>query len=185
MLPALLVVLGICLCMATGCTSDSSDTTAPPTTDAAVSGAAKGSANAVPFATLISFLPDAPAGWTAEDPSGASLTVDGGQWTMASRGYAKGGATAVIIIQDSAYHDVGYWQSWNSFISFETSDGYYRQGRVNGRPSWECFAKPATYSTWVGVNERFVVYIAIEDGSKQDLDLFIGAVNYRGIAALK
>lgn len=46
MLPVLLVVLGICLCMATGCTSDSSDTTAPPTTDAAVSGAAKGSANA-------------------------------------------------------------------------------------------------------------------------------------------
>ena len=39
MLPVLLVVLGICLCMATGCTSDSSDTTA-------VSGAAKGSANA-------------------------------------------------------------------------------------------------------------------------------------------
>jgi len=132
----------------------------------------------------MTFLPDAPAGWTAEGPSGTSWTVNDDQWTMASHDYAKGDATVLIDIQDSAYHDVGHWQLWNSFISFETSEGYYRQGRVSGHPSWEYFTKPATHGTWVGVNERFVVYINVEDGSKQDLDLFVNAINYGGIAAL-
>lgn len=193
MLPVFLVTLGICLCMTAGCTSDSSDSTTPEATTApasgtssgtTASGAAKGSATAVPFATLITFLPDAPAGWTAEEPFGATWTVEDGQWTWASREYTKDDARATIVIQDSAYYDVGYWQSWDSLVSFETSEGYYKQSRVSGHPSWEYFTKPATHGTWVGVNERFVVYINVEDGSKQDLDLFVNAINYGGIAAL-
>lgn len=175
----LLVALGICLCMTAGCTSDSSDTTTPEATTPPASGtasgttasgaAAKGSATAVPFATLITYLPDAPAGWTAEEPFGATWTVEDGQWTWAFRDYSKDDARATIVIQDSAYYDVGY----------------YKQGRVSGHPSWEYFNKPASYGTWVGVNERFMVYVSVEDGSKSDLDSFVNAINYGGIAALE
>jgi len=200
--PALLVMLGICL-LAAGCTSASSDTTTPQTTTygtsvtgtavatttpaagTTVSGAAAGSVSAVPFATLIPFLPGAPAGWTAEEPSGASLVVEDGQWTFASREYTKGDAVAAVLIQDSAYYDVGYWESWDSFVSFETTEGYYRSGTVGGHPSWEFFSKPATYGTWIGVNERFMVYVSVEDGSKQDLDAFVNAVDYGRLANLK
>jgi len=64
--PALLLMLGICL-LAAGCTSAPPDTTPVTTygtsaTGTAVSGAAQGSVSAVPFATLITYLPGAPAG---------------------------------------------------------------------------------------------------------------------------
>ncbi len=88
-------------------------------------------------------------------------------------------------IQDSAYHDVGYRQSWNSSVSLETGEGYYRRGRVSGHPSWEHSTRPASYGARVGVNERFMVHVSIEDGSRQGLDSFVNAINYGGIAALK
>ncbi|MBP7409938.1 hypothetical protein [Methanoculleus sp. 10] len=190
--PALIVALGICLCMTAGCTSGSSDTTTPETTTAAttapatgVSGAARGSVSAVPFATLISFLPAAPAGWTADEPAGVTAMVEDGQWTWASREYTRDDARAAVVIQDSAYYDVGYWESWDSLVSFETTEGYYKQKKVGGHPAWEIFSKPDTYGTWVGVNERFMVYVSVDGGSKQDLDAFVNAVNYGGIANLK
>jgi len=198
-LPALLVMLGICM-LAAGCTSDTTPTettpygtssvatavaTTTPAAGTAVSGAAAGSVSAVPYATLITYLPAAPAGWTADEPAGASWTVEDGQWTWASRDYTKGDAVAAVLIQDSAYYDVGYWESWDSLVSLEINGEYYRSGTVGGHPSWEFFSKPASYGTWIGVNERFMVYVSVEDGTKQDLDLFVNAVNYGGLANLK
>ncbi|WP_054848024.1 hypothetical protein [Methanoculleus chikugoensis] len=128
---------------------------------------------AVSYTALIAYLPNAPAGWTAEEPvGGASWTVEDSQWTWASREYGKENAWATILIQDSAYYDVGYWQSWDSMISFESTEGYYKQGKAGGYPSWEYFNKPDSYGTWVGVNDRFMVYISVEGGSKSDLDAF-------------
>lgn len=196
--PVLLIVLGICL-LAAGCTSTPPDTTAPQTTatttteattapaaaGTTVSGAAEGYVTAVPFAALIPFLPDAPAGWTADEPQGATWTDQEVQWTWASRDYSKGDARATVLIQDSAYYDVGYWESWDSLVAFETTEGYYRQGNVGGQPSWKVFSKPDSYGTWVGVNERFMVYVSVEGGSEQDLDALVNAIDYGGIANLE
>jgi len=189
--PALIVVFGICLCMMAGCTSSSSDTTTPeaatpaPAAGTTVSGAARGSVTAVPFETLITFLPAAPAGWTAGESVGITTTVEDGQWTWASRDYTKGDAQAAIVIQDSAYYNVGQWQMWNTFTSIETTEGYYKSKTIGGHPAWEVFSKPDSYGTWVGVNERFMVYVSVDGGSKQDLDAFVNAIDYGGIANLK
>ncbi|MDV4342637.1 hypothetical protein HL657_05520 [Methanoculleus sp. YWC-01] len=193
--PALLIMLGICM-LAAGCTSDTSPTettpyetssvaTTAPAAGTTVSGAAEGSISAVPFATLISYLPGAPAGWTADEPAGATWTVEDGQWTWASRDYSKGDARATVLIQDSAYYNVGYWESWDSLVAFETTEGYYKSGTVSGHPSWEVFSKPDSYGTWVGVNERFMVYVSVEGGSEQDLNAFVNAIDYGGIANLE
>ncbi|MDN7012604.1 hypothetical protein FGW20_06030 [Methanoculleus sp. FWC-SCC3] len=200
MIPALFALLALCL-MAAGCTGTSDTiettpyetsstgtaeaTTAPAAAGTTVSGAAEGSVAAVSYTGLIPFLPNAPAGWSAEEPVGASLAVEDDQWTWASRDYSKDDAWATIIIQDSAYQDVGYWGSWDSFVSFETTEGYYKQRTVSGHPSREFFSKPDSYGTWVGVNERFMVYVNVEGGSKQDLDALVNAVNYGGIGYLK
>ena len=191
--PALLVVLGLCLLTA-GCTSDSSDTTTPQVTAGATAAPAAGttsservpgSVTAVSYTALIPFLPDGPAGWTAEEPTGFTVTDPDAQWTWVSREYDKGEGHATVFIQDSAYYDVGYWQSWDSHISFETTEGYYKQKTVGGYPAWEVFTKPASYGTWVGVKDRFMIYVSVESGSKQDLDAFVNAINYGGIANLK
>ena len=193
MVLGLFALLVLCLMTAgcTGTTSEDADDTpygASSTVTAGetgASGAAPGSVTAVPFAALIAFLPDAPAGWTAEDPAGMTWADEESQWTWASREYTKDNARTTIMIQDSAYYDVGYWQSWDSMISFESTDGYYKQGKAGGYPSWEYFTKPDSYGTWVGVNDRFMVYVSVEGGSKSDLDAFVNAVNYGGIANLK
>jgi len=188
-------MLGICM-LAAGCTTDTTPTettpygttavaTTAPAAGTTVSGAAQGSVTAVSFTALMAYLPDAPAGWTAEEGTGASWAIDEGQWTWATREYAKGDAQASILIQDSAYQEVGYWESWDSLVAFETSEGYYKSGTVSGHPSWEYFTKPASYGTWIGVNERFMVFVSVEDGSKQDLDAFVNAINYGGLANLK
>jgi hypothetical protein len=80
---------------------------------------------------------------------------------------------------------VGYWDSWDTLVELETTEGYYRQGQVGGYPSWEVFSKPASYGTWVGVNERFMVYVSVEGGSKQDLDAFVNAIDCAGLANQK
>ena len=180
------MVLGIFLCMTAGCTSSSSDTTTPaPAAGTTVSGAARENVTAVPFETLIPFLPAAPAGWTAEEPAGITMAVEDGQWTWATRDYTKGDARAAIVIQDSAYYNVGQWQMWNTFTSIETTEGYYKSKTIGGHPAWEVFSKPDSYGTWVGVNERFMVYVSVDGGSKQDIDAFVNAINYGGIANLK
>ena len=192
MVLGLFALLALCL-MTAGCTG-TSDTTgeASSGTGSAVTasgttapGGAPGSVTAVSYTALIAFLPNAPAGWTAEEPVGASWTVEDSQWTWASREYGKDNAWATIMIQDSAYYDVGYWQSWDSMVSFESTEGYYKQGKAGGYPSWEYFTKPDSYGTWVGVNDRFMVYVSVEGGSKSDLDAFVNAVNYGGLANLK
>lgn len=191
--PALLVVLGFCL-LAAGCTSSSSDTPTPQVTAGATaapapgttsSGGVPGSVTAVSYTALIPFLPGAPAGWTADDPAGFTMTDQGSQWTWAGRDYEKGDASATVLIQDSAYYDVGYWQSWDSLVSFESTEGYYKQKTVGGYPAWEVFSRPDSYGTWVGVNDRFMVYVSVDGGSKQDLDAFVNAINYGGLANLK
>jgi len=198
MVLGLFALLALCL-MTAGCTGTSdSDTTGDAssgpgpaaTTSVTASGTSApggvpGSVTAVSYTALIAFLPNAPAGWTAEEPVGASWTVEDSQWTWASREYGKDNAWATILIQDSAYYDVGYWQSWDSMVSFESTEGYYKQGKAGGYPSWEYFTKPDSYGTWIGVNDRFMVYVSVEGGSKSDLDAFVNAVNYGGLANLK
>ncbi|MDH7593971.1 MAG: hypothetical protein QHG99_06440, partial [Methanomicrobiales archaeon] len=142
---------------------------------------------AVDFNLLIPFLPAAPAGWTADEPTGGRFTAQDGSWSMVSRQYsniADERKDASITIVDSAYLAVGGWEAWKTFTTVETTDGYYRSDQVAGFPAWETYSKPSSYGKWIGINERFMVYVSIDDGTKADLDLFVNAINYRGIATL-
>ncbi|MFA7562340.1 MAG: hypothetical protein WCY70_02765 [Methanoculleus sp.] len=73
---------------------------------------------------------------------------------------------------------MGNWQSRGSPVSFESTGGYYKQKTVSGYLVWEIFSRPDSYNTWVGVNDRFMVYVSVDGGSEQDLDAFVNAVNY-------
>ncbi len=141
------------------------------TRECSASGAAKGSATVVPFVTLMTLLPGTPAGWTAEEPSGASYTIDDGQWTIASR---------TLRTMTWATGNPGTRLS-RSRRARATTGG---AGSAVTLP-WEHSTRPASYGARVGVNERFMVHVSIEDSSRQGLDLSVYAINYGGIAALK
>lgn len=146
-----------------------------------------GAVQAVSYTQLVPFLPDAPAGWTAGEPDGATLTMHDWSWATAERDYrnvANPNQRADIVIVDSAYYAVGGFEAWGHFMTMETPYGYYRSGTVAGFPAWEVHEDPSYYAKWIGINERFMVVVTIEDGTKADLDRFVNAVDYRGIAAL-
>lgn len=147
-----------------------------------------GSVTAVGYESLISYLPPAPTGWTADEPFGITNQIDEGTWSMASMSYqndANEETTAEVIIHDSAYYAVGGWEFWESKVSYETTGGYLKSGNVQGNPAWESYEKDLqTYTEWVGIDDRFMVYVSVDSGSKEDLDSFIDAVDYSGIASL-
>jgi len=161
----------------------------PGTTPSAVTATrpAPGSVKAVDFTLLIPFLPDAPSGWTAEDPDGMTMNFENGSWTTASRSYSSGDdKQATVSIMDSAYYAVGGWEMWGSQYEMTTTEGYFKTGTVAGFPSWESYDKSSkNYGTLVGLNNRFMVSVTIDNGAKADLELFLNSINYQGIAALK
>lgn len=145
---------------------------------------APGSVTAVDFSKLIPLLPEAPAGWEASDPEGAKMTFDQNQWSFASRDYSKGDASASVMISDSAFYNVGGWEMWNNQYSIETTDGYVKTTTVRGFPAWEMYSKPSDYAMHIGINDRFMVFIEVKDGSKSDLDTFVNAVPFSNVAGI-
>lgn len=198
MLVPLLALIVIGFCLATGCT-DSQVPNVPGTGEhqtlaatqtsagqAAANTPAPGSVKAVHFNSLIPFLPGAPVGWEAAEADGMTMTVENDEWSWATREYTKGDTTAIIWIQDTAYYNVGFREAWGSFTSFETTDGYFKSVTVKGYPSWETYSKSGNeYVTYTDVADRFMVYVGVDDGTKADLDTFINAIDYAGLAKLK
>lgn len=191
-----IVLTVVVICLVAGCATSpptespqptpttATSTTVPSTTS--IPGTTRAPVQAVDFNLLMKFLPDAPAGWTADEPTGGRFTTQEGSWSSVSREYkniVNDRKEVQVTIVDSAYYAVGGWEAWNSFTTIETTDGYFRPDRVAGFPAWETYTKPSSYGKWIGINERFMVYVSVE-GTKADLDLFVNAINYGGIAAL-
>ncbi len=167
---AILVVIGVFLMGATGFASGQATTT-----------------EAVHFSNLIPLLPDAPSGWEAEEPFGMMYTIEEGTWSMASKSYTKSGAediTAEVGIMDSAFYQVGWWAAWQGFYAWESTEGHAKITEVKGLPAWESYTKDGNaYGLYVGINDRFVVYINTNSGS-DTLYAFANSIDYSGIGAL-
>ena len=168
--------------------------TTAPTTSTAVTVtlnlSTPGGIKAVDYNLLIPLLPNTPAGWTAGDPKGMNIHDQDVSWAIATRIYSSGaGKQAEVSISDSAYHNVGPWTDWASLSETETAtsaEGYVKSGTVAGFPSWESYDNSSnSYNTLVGLNNRFMVAVSIQNGDKADLDSFVNSMNYPGIAALK
>ena len=208
--PALvLVLLIIGLVLVSGCTSSTtvSPTTKTVTTTATVQSTSVAGTTAsatgttsttgtgpavqvVDFNKMVALLPAAPAGWKVDgEPSGLTMKDSDGQpWTMATGSYTSTvnkDTTATITYQDTANQNVGFKSSWSGFQSMESTDGYFKSTQVKGNPAWEVYTKPDTYGSWISVNDRFMVYVSIDKGTKADYDTIVNAIDFAGIAALK
>jgi hypothetical protein len=144
---------------------------------------AAGSVQPVDFDTLKTFLPAPPDGWEAGSIEGPTRGVDDDWWSYALEHYSSNEKNAAVTISDSAYYDVADWDTWNTRTTGDTSEGTWSQVTVQGYPAWELDAKTSDYYAWIGVNQRFMVKVVVE-GSKTDLDTFVNAIDYQGIAGL-
>lgn len=148
---------------------------------------APGSVQAVHFSKLIEFLPEAPSGWTAQEPQGYTNTVESGSWSMANKEFTKGETgRADIGIMDSAYYEVGWFSAWNGIYQWESTDGYAKTTTIKGYPAFEMYSKSSNnYVLYINVKDRFMVYITVDGADKNSMNTLANAINYDGIASLK
>ena len=143
--------------------------------------------DAVHFSKLMEFLPDAPSGWTGEDPDGMTFTHEEGTWSMATESYTKSGAedvTADVIITDYAFYTMGWTAAWKGLYAYETTEGYAKTVTVKGYPAWEVYTEDrGDYALSVGINDRFLAIITT-NSDKDMLYDFADKIDYKGIAAL-
>jgi hypothetical protein len=115
----------------------------------------------LPFSDLMAMLPDAPAGWEAEKPTGESTQMGEWKFAQARRSYRSGDKTIDIEIQDWAYQ-YGLYAPFFLTASFsqETSEGYnkgIRIGQDPGREEYNYEGQRGTLSLLVG--KRFLTGI--------------------------
>lgn len=142
-------------------------------------------------AKLIPILPDAPAGWIAENPEGSSDDVGGFKITNVHRDYRKGeGAdapTAAISILDSVANPdyveatSGAWKQ-----SSETPEGYSKSVTIDGNPGREDYDKERKQaSLWVMVAKRYFVQIELQNQDPKELQEWIKRVDLKKLAEIK
>lgn len=188
-----LVLLIIGLVLVAGCTSLTS-------TGSQSTLSAGAAVQAVNSGKLVALLPAAPAGWKLGDyyhskPTGETMpsTSTGLPWTLASMGYtstANKDTMATIVIQDTGNQAVGFKSTLMSDQLKETTKQSFKSTRVKGYPAWEYSAASdesngLLRSGIISVNDRFMVMVRIDGGTKADYDTFVNAIDFAGIAALK
>jgi hypothetical protein len=142
-------------------------------------------------AKLIPILPDAPAGWIAENPEGSSDDVGGFKITNVHRDYRKGeGAdapTAAITILDSVANPdyveatSGAWKQ-----SSETPEGYGKPVTIDGNPGREDYDKEQKHAMlWVMVAKRYFVTIELQKQDPKELQEWIKRIDLKKLAEIK
>ncbi|KQC04165.1 MAG: hypothetical protein APR53_03720 [Methanoculleus sp. SDB] len=190
---ALIMTVLIGFCMVSGCTGDSGSetpatpaaTTVPPTQTSAGGPSA---ASAVHYTELYRFFPTPTSNWIAGDPTGFTMSDAEGEWSFAQRQYTHKTNSEIvldIVIQDTAGMNVGYFQAWDSYVEMDTPEMSWKQTTVRGYPAWEFYDKMEnSYTQIIAVNDRFIVWIYLENGQQSYLTVFNTGMDFDGLAAL-
>jgi hypothetical protein len=140
---------------------------------------------------LIPLLPEAPAGWTAEQAEGSSDDVGGFKITNVHRDYQKGDApdaprASITILDSVANPDYVEATSagWNK--PSETPDGYTKPVTIDGNPGSEAYEKEQKHAVlWVMVAKRYFVTIDLQNRDPKELQEWIKRLDLKKLAAIK
>jgi len=113
------------------------------------------------------------------------MSTPEGSWSLVTKEYSKGDSEASVTIFDSAnLQTVPYWSMWNTFYSYESTEGYAKTVNVGGYPAWEAYDKDSgEYTLFIGINQRFGV-IVTTNTDKDTLYSFANSIDLKGIGAL-
>ena len=144
-----------------------------------------------PHERLVTFLPETPAGWTAENPSGSTTEISGFNLSTATRTYEKGNdenaAVATVTIIDAGGHK-GYFETTTSAWKFllETPAGYDRVVEIDGVPGYEHYSKAAhSSSLCVIAGKRYFVQIELTNQDPKELREWLRKIDLKKLAELK
>ncbi|HEX7517376.1 MAG TPA: hypothetical protein VF345_08835 [Chthoniobacterales bacterium] len=139
---------------------------------------------------LLPFLPDGPAGWTADKPEGTTDDAGGVKITSVHRDYKKGAAddaptTSISILDSAANPDyvAATTAAWN--LSTSTPEGYTKALTIEGMPGFETFENEGKHGTlWLMVAKRYVLQIETQGQDAKDLQDWLKRVDVKKLAAV-
>ena len=192
---AVCIVVLLSVCCVCGCTDTSSAggdaatpvETAAPTVQSAPQGSASG--EVVHYSEMMEFLPTMTSNWVTGDKDGATMDYNGESWSMVTADYtlkSDDSVTVQVVIQDTrGIEGAGYYQMWTSQMTFETPDLKMYTGTAGGYPAYFVEnLEDNEYSEIVSINDRFFVYVLIENGKPEYLTVFNNQIDFDGIAGL-
>jgi hypothetical protein len=145
----------------------------------------------VDYHKLLPLLPDAPSGWTADEPEGSTSEVGGFTLTNVHRDYKKGTGnnvpTAAISILDSAANPeyaTATTAAWN--YNSETLEGYGKSITVEGYPGFEAYETERKHgSLWLMVAKRYFVQVELTGQDPKELQQWLKRVDLKKLADIK
>ena len=137
------------------------------------------------------FLPEPPAGWTADKPEGSTEDVGGFKITNVHRDYRKGEgekalSTAISILDSVANPDYvsATTEAWKS--NSDTSEGYAKSVNIDGKPGFETFEKDTKHAAlWVMIADRYFVQIELQNQEPGELQEWIKRIDLKKLAGIK
>ena len=147
--------------------------------------------NVVDFTKLLPLLPDAPAGWTADKPSGSTTDVGGFKLTNVHRDYRKGEGdnvptTSINILDSAANPD--YVEATTAAWKFTTTstEGYSKSVNVDGHDGFETFENEGKHGTlWLMVAKRYFLQIETQGQDPAALQEWVKRVDMKKLATIK
>jgi len=188
----LVVICGVCGCTDAG-TDDTSASPAPTAPVAPAGGATPPlgglTGNVVHYTVLQPFLPTLTNNWVVAEEDAGTMTVDGQSYSQAYAVYelkTDPSVTVTVFIQDVGdVEGAGYSGMWDTMVAFETPDMQYYTTTVEGHPAWILNDKKEdTYTQLVNIDDRFFVWVGVENGKPEYVTVFNSQIDYAGIAAL-
>jgi hypothetical protein len=145
----------------------------------------------VDYQKLLPILPDAPPGWTADKPEGATEDAGGFRITNVHRDYHKGQGdktpSAAISILDSAANPdyvSATTAAWNN--TSESTEGYGKSVTIEGNPGFEAFERESKHATlWVMIANRYFLQIELQNQDPKELQEWIKHIDLKKLAAIK
>ena len=125
----------------------------------------------VHFSKLIEALPDAPAGWTADEPEGKTLERGPIKINNCKRGYREEGGDGKVIVEikDLAFYQILYMAYLQGDrVNEEFPRGFRKAVTVGEWPAIDAYATGARRQLLV--HERYEVTIAVDNGTSEDID---------------
>ncbi|KAF1077914.1 hypothetical protein [Methanogenium sp. MK-MG] len=192
-LAACIVVL-LSVCCVCGCTDDSSaggEATPAQTaaTTAQSSPQAPASGEVVHYTAMMEYLPTMTNNWIVGEKDGATMTYSGESWSQAYADYTLKSDDSVkgtVVIQDTrGIEGAGYYGMWTAQMTIETPEMKMYTGTVDGYPAYFIEdLEDDDYTEIVSINDRFFVYVMIENGKPEYLTVFNNQIDFDGIAGL-
>lgn len=145
----------------------------------------------VAFEKLMAFLPEPPAGWTAEKPNGSTNDIEVFKLSTAARTYQKGeeddSPVTTITILDAGGHQ-GYFdittKAWQ--VNSQTPEGYDKPVQIDGMPGFEhSNIVSKSSSLWVVVGKRYFVQIEVSNQEPRELREWLKKIDLKKLAELR